>query len=66
MSSRRVYESGFAKRKAKEQRTISLELMRGSMTKFLRKISVTSGKYGLKIKISIFKSIFSKFSIIFL
>lgn len=56
MSTKRVYASGCTKRKSKEQRAASLDLMRGSMTKFLRKTSVTSGKYELKIKISIFQN----------
>lgn len=45
MSLRRTYESGSKKRKAKEKKTENLNLMRGSMNKFLRKTNISGNYY---------------------
>jgi hypothetical protein len=54
MLSKRTYESGSKKRKAKEKKTENLNLMRGSMNKFLR-ITNISGNL-LLLAMSIFSS----------
>lgn len=45
MSSKRTYESGSKKRKAKEKKTENLNLIRGSMNKFLRKTNISGNYY---------------------
>lgn len=45
MSSKRIYESGSKKRKAKEKKAENLNLMRGSMNKFLRKTNISGNYY---------------------
>ena len=54
MLSKRTYESGSKKRKVKENKTENLNLMRGSMNKFLR-ITNISGNL-LLLAMSIFSS----------
>jgi len=47
MSSKRIYESGSKKRKTKEKKAENLNLMRGSMNKFLRKTNISGNYYYL-------------------
>ncbi|XP_022177425.1 uncharacterized protein LOC111038579 [Myzus persicae] len=44
MSSKRIYESGSKKRKAKVKKAENLNLMRGSMNKFLRKTNISENE----------------------